>query len=433
MNSAADFIDFVKQAPTAFHAIDALRHTIEADGYRPLNECEGWTIVPGGKYYVTRNRSALIAFRVPESGFAPFQIVASHSDSPSFKLKPACEDEAAGHYIRLNTEKYGGMLMASWFDRPLGIAGRLLVRTERGIETRLVDLDRDAVLIPNMPIHFNREVNDGYKYNAQVDLLPVYGDETAKGALSKELAEKTGVSEESVVGSDLFLYNRAAGSVWGAKNEFFSCGRIDDLECAYTSACAFLEAVPKGHINVFAVMDNEEVGSGTKQGADSTFLEDTLARIASAMGKTDSERRAAVAGSFMVSADNAHAVHPNHPEKYDAGNRTFMNGGVVVKFNANQKYTTDGVSCAIFESVCARAGVPVQHFANRSDILGGSTLGNIANAHTSMNTVDIGLAQLAMHSAYETAGCKDIEYMIRALKAFYETDVRMQADGVFEI
>lgn len=323
--------------------------------------------------------------------------------------------------------------MASWFDRPLGIAGRLLVRTERGIETRLVDLDRDAVLIPNMPIHFNREVNDGYKYNAQVDLLPVYGDETAKGALSKELAEKTGVSEESVVGSDLFLYNRAAGSVWGAKNEFFSCGRIDDLECAYTSACAFLEAVPKGHINVFAVMDNEEVGSGTKQGADSTFLEDTLARIASAMGKTDSERRAAVAGSFMVSADNAHAVHPNHPEKYDAGNRTFMNGGVVVKFNANQKYTTDGVSCAIFESVCACAGVPVQHFANRSDILGGSTLGNIANAHTSMNTVDIGLAQLAMHSAYETAGCKDIEYMIRALKAFYETDVRMQADGVFEI
>lgn len=433
MNFAADFIDFVKQSPTAFHAIDALQHTLEADGYRPLNECEGWTIVPGGKYYVTRNRSALIAFRVPESGFAPFQIVASHSDSPSFKLKPACEDEAAGHYIRLNTEKYGGMLMASWFDRPLGIAGRLLVRTERGIETRLVDLDRDAVLIPNMPIHFNREVNDGYKYNAQVDLLPVYGDETAKGALSKELAEKTGVSEESVVGSDLFLYNRAAGSVWGAKNEFFSCGRIDDLECAYTSARAFLEAVPKGHINVFAVMDNEEVGSGTKQGADSTFLEDTLARIASAMGKTDSERRAAVAGSFMVSADNAHAVHPNHPEKYDAGNRTFMNGGVVVKFNANQKYTTDGVSCAIFESVCARAGVPVQHFANRSDILGGSTLGNIANAHTSMNTVDIGLAQLAMHSAYETAGCKDIEYMIRALKAFYETDVRMQADGVFEI
>ncbi len=433
MNFAADFIDFVKQSPTAFHAIDALQHTLEADGYRPLNECEGWTIVPGGKYYVTRNRSALIAFRVPESGFAPFQIVASHSDSPSFKLKPACEDEAAGHYIRLNTEKYGGMLMASWFDRPLGIAGRLLVRTERGIETRLVDLDRDAVLIPNMPIHFNREVNDGYKYNAQVDLLPVYGDETAKGALSKELAEKTGVSEESVVGSDLFLYNRAAGSVWGAKNEFFSCGRIDDLECAYTSACAFLEAVPKGHINVFAVMDNEEVGSGTKQGADSTFLEDTLARIASAMGKTDSERRAAVAGSFMVSADNAHAVHPNHPEKYDAGNRTFMNGGVVIKFNANQKYTTDGVSCAIFESVCARAGVPVQHFVNRSDILGGSTLGNIANAHTSMNTVDIGLAQLAMHSAYETAGCKDIEYMIRALKAFYETDIRMQADGVFEI
>ena len=433
MHSASAFIDFVNQSPTAFHAIDVLGRTLEADGYQKLNEFAPWQIAPGGRYYVTRNRSALIAFQVPESGFAPFQIVASHSDSPSFKLKPACEDEAAGHYIRLNTEKYGGMLMASWFDRPLSIAGRLLVRTPRGIETRLVDLDRDAVLIPNMPIHFNREVNDGYKYNAQVDLLPVYGDETAKGALAGELARIAGVSKEEIVGSDLFLYSRTPGSVWGANGEFFSCGRIDDLECAYTSARAFAAASPAKHINVLAVMDNEEVGSGTKQGADSTFLEDVLSRIASAMGKTDSERRAAIAASFMVSADNAHAVHPNHPEKYDVGNRTFMNGGVVVKFNANQKYTTDGVSSAIFESICARAGVPVQHFANRSDVLGGSTLGNIANAHTSMNTVDIGLAQLAMHSSYETAGCRDLDFMIQALKAFYETDIRALEDGTFEI
>lgn len=433
MHSANDFIDFVKQSPTAFHAIDVLGRALEADGYERLNEFAPWRIAPGGRYYVTRNRSALIAFQTPEGGFAPFQIVASHSDSPAFKLKPACEDEAAGHYIRLNTEKYGGMLMASWFDRPLSIAGRLLVRTQRGIETRLVDLNRDAALIPNMPIHFNREVNDGYKYNAQIDLLPIFGDETAKGALARELAEIAGVSENEIIGSDLFLYSRAPGSVWGAGGEFFSCGRIDDLECAYTSARAFIASKPERHINVLAVMDNEEVGSGTKQGADSTFLDDVLSRIASAMGKTDPERRAAIAGSFMVSADNAHAVHPNHPEKYDSGNRTFMNGGVVVKFNANQKYTTDGVSSAIFESICARAGVPTQHFANRSDVLGGSTLGNIANAHTSMNTVDIGLAQLAMHSCYETAGCRDLDYMIQALKAFYETDIRACEDGTFEI
>ncbi len=433
MNSVQAFIDFVHQSPTAFHAIEALAYKLRECGYAPLNECEAWNIVAGGKYYVTRNRSALIAFCVPESGFAPFQIVASHSDSPTFKLKPNCEDLSAGHYIRLNTEKYGGMLMASWFDRPLSIAGRILVRSDKGIETRLVNLDRDAVLIPNMPIHFNREVNDGYKYNAQVDMLPLYGDETSSGNLLKEIAQSANVCEDSIVGSDLFLYNRTRGSVWGADNEFFSSGRIDDLECAYTSAVAFTKAIPQNHINVLAVMDNEEVGSGTKQGADSTFLEDVLSRIASAMGKTDAECRAAIAGSFMVSADNAHAVHPNHPEKYDANNRTYMNHGVVIKFNANQKYTTDGVSAAIFETICSRAGVPVQFFANRSDILGGSTLGNIANAHTSMNTVDIGLAQLAMHSAYETAGCRDIEFMIQALSAFYETDVRMQNDGTFTI
>ena len=433
MHSAESFIEFVKKSPTAFHAVAELSRMLEKNGYAPLEECANWSVLPGGKYYITRNRSALIAVNIPESGFAPYQIVASHSDSPTFKLKPACEDDVCGHYVRLNTEKYGGMLMSTWFDRPLSIAGRILVRTENGIETRLVNVDRDTVLIPNMPIHFNREINDGYKYNAQVDMLPLFGDETAHGELMKTVAESAGVSEEKIVGSDLFLYNRVPGCVWGANREFFSSGRIDDLECAYTSTEAFLSADPHQHINVLAVFDNEEVGSGTKQGADSSFLADVTARIAAAMGRTDSEYRAAIAGSFMVSADNAHAVHPNHPEKYDSGNRTYMNGGVVVKFNANQKYTTDGVSCAIFETICAQAGVPVQHFANRSDVAGGSTLGNIANTHTSMNTVDIGLAQLAMHSAYETAGCRDVEYMIQALKAFYETDVRVLCDGNFLI
>ena len=427
------FIDFIKHSPSAFHAVETICGALAGAGYTQLSEHESWAVVPGGKYFVTRNRSSVIAFAVPESGFAHFQIVSSHSDSPTFKLKPSCEDVAAGQYLRLNVERYGGMIMSTWMDRPLSIAGRALVREGSAIATKLVDLGRDAVLIPNMPIHFNREVNDGYKYNAQVDLLPLYGGADAKGALAAEVASACGVKAEDILACDLFLYNRMPGSVWGAENEFFSCPRIDDLECAYTSLAAFLDAKSDAHINVLAVFDNEEVGSSSKQGADSTFLTDVFARAGAALGASDSEIRAAIAASFMVSADNAHAVHPNHPEKYDAQNRTFMNGGVVIKHNANQKYTTDAVSDAIFSTICERAGVPVQHFSNRSDVLGGSTLGNIANTHASMNTVDIGLAQLAMHSSFETAGCKDVQYMVDALTCFYGTDIAMQGDGTFEI
>ena len=321
------------------------------------------------------------------------------------------------------------MIMSSWFDRPLSIAGRVLVKEGSSLTTKLVDLDRDALIIPNMPIHFNREVNDGYKYNAQVDLLPLFGGKDCKGKLKAEIAKAAGVEESAIVAQDLFLYARQPGVTFGANDEFFCCPRIDDLECAYTSTAAFLESEAKGHINVLAVFDNEEVGSSSKQGADSTLMTDVFARVGAALGASDSEIRAAIAASFMASADNAHAVHPNHPEKYDAQNRTFMNGGVVIKHNANQKYTTDAVSNAIFSTICEMAGVPVQHFANRSDVLGGSTLGNIANNHASMNTVDIGLAQLAMHSAYETAGKKDVAYMVDALKCFYATDVRVVEDG----
>lgn len=428
------FLDFIQKSPSAFHAVKTLCAALDAGGYTPLCETAPWRLSPGGKYYVTRNGSSVIAFAVPQTGFAHFQIVSSHSDSPTFKLKHLCEDEAAGgSYLRLNVERYGGMIMSSWFDRPLSIAGRVLVREGSALISRLVDLGRDAVLIPNMPIHFNREVNDGYKYNAQLDLLPLYGGAGSKGMLLPEIARAAGVSEDAIIAQDLFLYARTPGSVWGARNEFFSCPRIDDLECAYTSAAAFLASEAAGHINVLAVFDNEEVGSGSKQGADSTFLLDVLVRAGAALGATDSEIRAAIAASFMASADNAHAVHPNHPEKYDAQNRTLMNGGVVIKHNANQKYTTDAVSCAVFSSLCAMADVPVQHFANRSDMLGGSTLGNIANKHASMNTVDIGLAQLAMHSCYETAGCADVEHMIRALSSLYSHNIVLRADGALTI
>ena len=427
------FLSFISQSPSAFHSVHALCGQLEQNGFTRLSECGQWQLVPGQRYFVTRNLSSVIAFDVPECGLSHFQIVASHSDSPVFKLKPNSEDAAAGHFIRLNVERYGGMILSSWFDRPLSIAGRAIVKTDGGFETRLVDLGRDAVLIPNMPIHFNREVNDGYKYNPQTDLLPLYAQGVETGRLMQEVARCCDTQTENIVSADLFLYTRMPGSVWGAENEFFSCPRIDDLECAWTSMQAFVHTRAQSHINVCAVFDNEEVGSSTKQGANSTFMEDVLSRICDALGATDSQKRALIVSSLMVSADNAHCVHPNHPEKYDAQNRTFMNGGVVIKYNANQKYTTDAVSCALFSAVCEKAGVPVQQFANRSDMPGGSTLGNIANTHTSMNTVDIGLAQLAMHSAYETAGVKDVQYMVDALSSFYSTDIRMLEDGVFEL
>ena len=427
------FLSFIQHSPSAFHAAAELCRQLEEAGCIRLNEYGQWNIEPGKRYFVTRNQSAVIAFDVPECGLSHFQIVSSHSDSPCFKLKPSCEDVAAGRMIRLNVERYGGMIMSSWFDRPLSVAGRVIVKTETGFETRLADLGRDALLIPNMPIHFNRDVNDGYKYNPQVDLLPLYADGAETGRLMKDVAQSCGVNTQDIVSADLFLYSRMPGSVWGAENEFFSCPRIDDLECAWTSLQAFLNARAENHINVCAVFDNEEVGSTTKQGADSTFMDDVLARVCAALGASDSQKRALVAASFMVSADNAHAVHPNHPEKYDAQNRTFINGGVVIKHNANQKYTTDALSCAVFSAVCQKADVPVQHFVNRSDVLGGGTLGNIANSHVSMNTVDIGLPQLAMHSAYETAGVQDVRHMTDALSNFYATDIRLLGDGAFEL
>jgi len=420
MDHLEQFLNFAEQSPTAFHAVENLKEELRKCGFRELKEKDPWMVDEGGKYYVVRNDSAIIAFAIPGSGFAPFRIAAAHADSPTFKLKPFFEAPVEKAYMRLNVEKYGGMIMSSWLDRPLSIAGRLVIRDGEKVATRLVNLDRDMVLIPNMPIHFNREVNNGYAWNPQVDLLPLYGEGDAEGKLMRELAESAGTDPESILAHDLFLYSRQPGSIWGAEDAFFSCGRIDDLECAWGCMKAFLESEPKDVISVCAVFDNEEVGSLSKQGADSSFLYDTLTRAGFALGATDGEIRAAMADGFMVSADNAHAVHPNHPEKYDAQNRVYMNRGVVIKHNANQKYTTDAVSDAIFTLICEKAGVPVQHFSNRSDMTGGSTLGNLSNAHVSLNTVDIGLAQLAMHSAFETAGTKDLDYLIRAMKAFWD-------------
>ncbi|MBQ6398642.1 MAG: M18 family aminopeptidase [Clostridia bacterium] len=418
MDQLERFLTFAEQSPTAFHAAANLVEMLEEKGFQRLKETDPWFVDAGGKYYVMRNDSALIAFAVPETGFAAFRIAAAHSDSPAFKLKRHFED-ASGDYVRLNVEKYGGMIMSTWMDRPLSIAGRLAVREGDGITTRLVNLDRDAVLIPNLPIHFNREVNQGFAFDPQTDMMALYGSAEQKGRLMREIAEAAGVAEEDILGHDLFLYGRLNATVWGAEDAYFSCGRIDDLECAWAAVTALTESTARDAVQVCAVFDNEEVGSGSRQGADSGFLYDTLTRMGFALGASDGEIRAAVAGGFMVSADNAHAVHPNHPEKYDKQNRVYMNKGVVIKHNASQKYTTDAVSCARFALICEKAGVPVQHFANRSDLPGGSTLGHLSNTHVSMESVDIGLAQLAMHSLYETAGTADLGYLIAALKEFW--------------
>lgn len=414
---------FIEQSPTAFHAIEYMRKKLLDEGYIQLLEGTDWQLTPGKGYFVIRNGSAILAFRIPEGAPVGFQIMASHSDSPMFKIKAHPEMEAEGHYVRLNVEKYGGMLCAPWFDRPLSVAGRLIVQTAEGIQQVLCDVSRDLVMIPNLAIHMNRQANDGVKVEAQKDLLPLYGDETAKGTFLPLVAESAGVKPEDIVSSDLFVYNRMPGTVWGAHGEYMSIGRLDDLQCAFSSLEAFLAAGEGESIPVHCVFDNEEVGSGTQQGAASTFLLDTLTRICEALGLSAAQYRRMLASSMMVSADNAHAVHPNHPEKACPTNRPYMNEGIVIKYSANQKYTTDAVSAALFMQICEKAGAKVQTFVNHSDVPGGSTLGNISGTQVALHTVDIGLAQLAMHSPYETAGVKDTDTLIAAGKVFFESSV----------
>ena len=430
--TAEDMVSFIKNSPTAFHAVDSMKKILNEEGYQELPEGKRWEISLGGKYYVTRNDSSLIALKIgTDLENYSFNIAASHSDSPTFKIKENEELEVRGKYTQLNTEGYGGMLCAPWFDRPLSVAGRAVVKEGDSFVTRLVKVDRDLVMIPNVAIHMNRKINEGFEYNKQVDMLPLFGGgECQKGDFKKLIAEELNVGENDIYGMDLYLYNRMEPSIWGAKEEFVSCPQLDDLQCAYTSLQGFLKGANEKSINVFACFDNEEVGSGTKQGAGSTFLFDVLHRLNRRLGKDEDAFYCALASSFMLSCDNAHAVHPNHPEKTDTGNCVYMNEGIVVKSHAGQKYTSDAVSIAVFKGICEKAGVPVQFFANRSDMAGGSTLGNIAMAQVSMNSVDIGLPQLSMHSPYETAGIKDSYYMIQATEEFFNSHIEAQENGV---
>lgn len=429
-SSAKRLLNFIKESPSKFHAVANIARRLENEGFTELKECEVWNIESGGKYYVTRNQSSVVALKIGDGDALGFNIIASHSDSPSFRIKPNAEMETLGEYIRLNTEKYGGMLMSTWLDRPLSVAGRVVTLNGFDMRSQLVNIDKDLLMIPNVAIHMQRNANDGMSYNPQTDTIPLMGSLSSKGELLRLAAESAGVKESDIVSSDLFLYNRMSGILWGNGGEFVSSPQLDDLQCAYASMQGFLAGGNEKTVSVLCVLDNEEVGSGTKQGADSDFLKTVLQRTADALGKPLCRM---LPSSFVISADNAHAVHPNHPEYADPTNRPHINKGIVIKFNGNQRYATDAVSEAIFKSICRAADVPVQTYCNRSDIPGGSTLGNISTSQVSINTVDIGLAQLAMHSSYETAGAIDTLYLERACAEFYRTAIISNGDGKYKI
>ena len=424
-----ELLDFIDKSPTAWHAAANVAAELERAGYTRLYEEEDWQLRAPGKYYAVRNGSALIALNLPE-GADGFLIMAAHDDSPAFRVKDGGEEKTLGLYSRLAVEKYGGMLCSTWLDRPLSLAGRVAVREKDGITMKLVNIDRDLLVIPNLAIHMDRSANEGKSFNVNVDMIPLIGSAESKTGLNALIAGELGVKEEDIVSRELNLYPRTPGTVWGAENEFISAPRLDDLQCAFGCLKGFLQADKPKKATVLCIFDNEEVGSGTRQGADSGFLDDMLSRAWASLGRTDAQYRAALAGSFMVSADNAHAIHPNHPEFADRSERPVMNGGIVIKFNASMSYTTDGLSAAVFSELCRTAEVPVQRYANRPDLRGGSTLGHISLAHVSVPTLDIGLAQLAMHSSYETAGAKDTEYLARAARAFYESGYRVNGERI---
>lgn len=428
VDSTQGLFNFIDKSPTAFQAVETIKSILNDEGFRELEEGKTWKIEKGKKYYTTKNNSSIIAFTIGKDlSDYTFNMSASHIDSPAFKVKPKSMMKTDNTYVKLNIEAYGGMILSTWLDRPLSVAGRVMVRHGDRYIARLVNIDKDLLMIPNVAPHMNRTINDGYKYNMQVDMLPLMTmDTSSQDPLTDLLAQELGENAADILTYDLFLYARDKGRRWGMQNEFIASPRLDDQECAYCALSGFLRGYNDQSINVCACFDNEEVGSRTRQGAASTFLYDTLQRINQGLGFDDARYYEAIAGSFMISADNAHAVHPNHAEWSDPTNRVYMNKGIVIKFNAAQSYTSDSLASAIFMDLCQRAEVPYQTFTNRSDMRGGGTLGNISTSHVSVNSVDIGLAQLGMHSAYEVAGAADVEYMIRAFEELYNSHFKAE-------
>lgn len=418
-----DVISFISKSKTAYHCIEQLKNRLKEAGFE---EIEKWSktekLQPGKGYFTIRNQSSMIAFVTPKEKTACFHVWAAHSDSPAWKIKENPEITVDNHYVKLNVEKYGGMIVSTWLDRPLGIAGRIVKKANDGFVSENVDLGNACCVIPNLAIHLNREINKGYEYNPQTDMCPLLTLEKETTILDF-VANHLQMEKEDILGSDLYLYNGEEGKIVGLQEEFLTAPRLDDLLCVYAGlqgmvSCMEENRIPSNQCNVLAVFHNEEVGSRTLQGADSDFLKNVLEKIRESTSSKDAMEL--YGDSFMISADNAHGVHPNHGEKSDITNRPYLNQGVVLKFHGGAQYTTDGFSAAVVRDLAKHAKIKLQDYANRSDIAGGSTLGNVALSQLSIPAADIGVAQLAMHSAMETAGTKDIKDMITLCREFYK-------------
>lgn len=428
-----DLFEFLRESVTPYHAAATAAAWLDAAGYTRLEEADYWNLEPGQGYYLTRNGSAVVAWRVPLHGIGGWRITASHSDSPSWRIKADTVENDGCR--RLSVEGYGSMNMATWLDRPLTVAGRVMLRTPDGVEPRLVCFDRDLLVIPSLAIHMQRDVNKGRAYNPQADMQPLWGPAGSR-TLTDLLCEELDAAPDDILDRDLQLVVRQEPVQTGPDGEYFLAPRIDDLECAAATLLAFLEAAPGADsacAPVWALLDNEEVGSSSRQGAQSSFLRDVLDRILDAIPHSAQAAPRALANTLLLSADNAHATHPNFAQKSDPAAPVRLGGGVVLKYNASQKYTTNAVSGALFRAVCEKAGVPVQVFTNRADEAGGSTLGNLQSHTLPVPMADIGLPQLAMHSAVETAAVADAETMIDAVEAFYRIHLRALADGTYTL
>lgn len=423
-----NLLEFLDKSPVNFLAVDTITSVLQHAGFQHIHATHPLPpIKAGGQYFVTKNDSSVYAFRIGSTPMADggFHLICAHCDSPTFRIKPAAEMPCEGGMMKLNTEVYGGPILSTWMDRPLSLAGRVILRGKDALhpETRLVHFRRPMLIIPNLAIHFNREVNDGVKLSKQKDMLPIIGivkEQLEGGVLMNLIKDELHIELQHILDFDLYLYDAAPACLFGIHNEFISSGRLDDLSMVHAGLQALLQAEPNPEITqVLAIFDNEETGSQTKQGAASPFLATMLQRLILAQNGTPDDFHRATEISFMVSADNAHAWHPNYPEKYDPTNHPQMGGGPVIKVNAAQKYATDAYSAAIFAEICRKAGVPCQYFVNHSDVAGGSTLGNILAGNLPVKGVDMGNPIWAMHSCRETANMDDHEYCIKAFTQFY--------------
>lgn len=427
LNYAKELIDFIYDSPTAFHAVDMVKRTLDDNGFQELKEAEKWNLKNGYKYYMTKNDSAIAAFVVGEGKIEEngFKIIGAHTDSPSFRVKPNSEMTSENAYVKLNTEVYGGPILNTWLDRPLAIAGRVTLKGENVLfpDTKLINIKKPIMIIPNLAIHMNRNVNQGIELNRQVDTLPILGvinEEFEKeNYLLKIIAKELEVDFKEIIDFDLFLYEYEKGSIIGINDEFISSGRLDDLEAVHAGVNALINADKTKATNILMCFDNEEVGSSTKQGADSDMLSNILERIVLSLHGDREDFFRAISKSFIISSDSAHAVHPNKGEKCDPTNRPKINKGTAIKIAASQSYTTDSDSASVFKSICEKAGVPVQEFVNRSDERGGSTIGPISSTHLNIRSVDIGTPLLAMHSIRELCGVMDHYYATKAFEEFY--------------